>query len=366
MNIEKIANSGALKTRPYVAGKSKKEVMQEFNLSSVIKMASNENPGGSSPLARKALEKIADQVHLYPDPVNRELRSKLAGRLSVSEDQITVGNGADGVIYNLGMAVIGQGDEIILPELTFAVYETIIRIMRGEPVFTRMDGLRIDLDHILDHIGNRTKAVFLCNPNNPTGDALPPAEVEEFLNRVPEHILCIVDEAYIDFTPQEYRPDTFGIFRRGKRNLFIKRTYSKIYGLAGLRIGYGVGDSGLINLIHRVKPPFDVSIAAEYCALQALDDRDFYRETLQQIDKEKAYFYRELDSLGISYIPTYTNFLLIDVGDDTVEISKKLMKRGVIVRPMNGYGLPTSIRVTLGLHQENVAFFKALREVLNR
>jgi histidinol-phosphate aminotransferase len=364
MDIKEYANSGALLTKEYVPGKSKREVERELNLTDTVKMASNENPHGASERGKRAITATLDQIYMYPDPTSFELRNKLAEIHGVAAEEITVGNGADGVIYNLGMAVIDQDDELLIPEITFPVYETITRIMRGRPVFTRMEGLRIDLEEMAAKITDRTKAVFLCNPNNPTGDILPREALREFFQQVPSRVLLVVDEAYIDFTVPEARPDTLSLFKQGMENLVILRTLSKVYGLAGVRLGYGIGSSSLMRLIGRVKPPFDVSLVAEHAGLEALEDQDFITRTLADAAAEKQFFYRELDELGLSYVPSHTNFVLIDTGRDAAVLSRRLLERGLIVRPATGYGLPTSIRVTLNLHEENLRFFRAFREVL--
>lgn len=364
MDLKRLANSGALKIKIYVPGKSKKEAERELNLRNFIKMASNENPHGPAPAARKAFSELAHRLNIYPDPVSTDLRVKLAGLLGCSERQITAGNGADGVIYNLGMAIIDQGDEVIIPEVTFSVYETITRVMRGVAVFSGMRNLRIDLESIKRKITEKTKAVFLCNPNNPTGDALPRDELAAFLHEIPAHVLIVLDEAYIDFMDSGFRPDSLGLLKKGMDNLFILRTLSKIYGLAGVRVGYGIGAEELVSLINRVKPPFDVSIVAENIALDALSDDVFVKGTLEDTFREKEFFYRELDGLGLEYVRSHTNFILIDTGLDSTDIFNRLMRKGIIVRPTANYNLSTSIRVTLGRHEENIAFFKAFKEVL--
>jgi histidinol-phosphate aminotransferase len=364
MLLSRIANKGTSAIKKYVPGKSVKEAQAELGSLEMIKLASNENALGASPAAVGALRRMVDQIHVYPDSQSREARARLAEHLDVDPGQITTGNGADGVIYNLGMAVIDQGDQIIIPRITFPIYETISRVMRGVPVYTRMKDLRIDLGEIEEKINEKTKIVFLCNPNNPTGDALPPREVRAFLEGVPEHVLVVLDEAYVDFTDPEAKPDSVGIFREGLSNLFILRSFSKIYGLAGLRFGYGVGDAELVSLINLIKPPFDVSIIAEQAAIDALGDQEFVRRTVEECGKEKRYFYRELDALGLSYIPSHTNFLLIDTGRDAQELFQALLRQGIIVRAATLYTLPNHIRVTIGGHRENERFFEALRVVL--
>jgi len=362
--IERIANSGTAAIKKYVPGKSIREAQAELGLKQMIKLASNENALGPSPASVRSIRRMADQISVYPDSQSREVRARLAEQLKVEPAQITTGNGADGVIYNLGMAVIDEGDEVIAPRITFPIYETITRVMRGSPVCSEMRGLRIDLADIGRRIGERTKLVFLCNPNNPTGDALPPAELRAFLRSVPEHVLVVLDEAYADFAGRGARLDSVGLFGEGMENLFILRTFSKIHGLAGLRFGYGIGNAQLISLINTIKPPFDVSILAEAAALAALGDRNFVRRTLKECSAEKRYFYEQLDSLGLPYIRSHTNFILIDTGRDARQLFQTLLERGVIVRAATLYSLPTHIRVTVGRHLENRKFFEALRAAL--
>ena len=364
MLLSRIANKGTSAIKKYVPGKSIKEAQAELGIPHMIKLASNENAFGASPNSIQAIQEMADQIHVYPDSQSREIRFSLAEQLGVQLGEITAGNGADGVIYNLGMAVIDQGDEVIFPRVTFPIYETISRVMRGIPVYSEMRDLRIDLADIARKISDRTKVVFLCNPNNPTGDALPPEEVKAFLARVPEHVLVVLDEAYIDFTEVHARLDSVGVFRGGMSNLFILRSFSKIYGLAGLRFGYGIADRDLVSLINLIKPPFNVSILAEQAAIAALEDQEFVSRTVEGCSEEKRFFYRQLDAMGLDYVRSQTNFILIDTGRDAQEVFQTVLRQGVIVRAATLYSLPTHIRVTIGQRAENERFFEALRAAL--
>ena len=362
--VPRFANPGALGARKYVPGKSVKEAMSELGLRQVIKMASNENPFGSSGKARACLAELAGELHVYPDAMNEELRGRLSAKLDVPVPMLTIGNGADGVIYNLGMALLDQGDETLIPRISYPIYESIIRVMRATITPTAMKGLRIDLEDLARRVTPRTKAIFLCNPNNPTGDALPRERLLDFLRNLPPTVLVVLDEAYIDFADPEYRPGAVALAKRGMKNLFVLRTFSKLYGLAGLRVGFGVGDPELIELIHRIKPPFGVSAIAERLALAALEDTEFAWRTLEDCAREKRYFSAELGRLGLDYVPSHTNFMLVDTRRDCLEVFQRLLRRGLIVRPAKQYGLPTSVRITIGQHHENVRLFQELPAVL--
>ena len=362
--VPRFANPGALGARKYVPGKSVKEAMAELGLKEVVKMASNENPFGSSTKAQACLAELASELHVYPDAMNEALRGRLSEKLDVPKDMLTIGNGADGVIYNLGMAVLDQNDETLIPRISYPIYESIIRVMRATITYTAMKGLRIDLEDLARRITPRTKAIFLCNPNNPTGDALPRAELLAFLQSLSPTVLAVLDEAYIDFADPEFRPGAVALVKRGMKNLFVLRTFSKLYGLAGLRVGYGVGDPQVIELIHRIKPPFGVSAIAERLALAALEDSEFAWKTLEDCAREKRYFSAELGRLGLDYVPSHTNFVLVDTKRDCLEVFQRLLTRGLIVRPAKQYGLPTSVRITVGQHHENVRLFQELPKVL--
>jgi len=362
--VPRFANPGALGARKYVPGKSVKEAMAELGLKEVVKMASNENPFGSSTKAQACLAELASELHVYPDAMSEALRGRLSAKLDVPREMLTIGNGADGVIYNLGMAVLDQNDETLIPRISYPIYESIIRVMRATITYTAMKGLRIDLEDLARRITPRTKAIFLCNPNNPTGDALPRAELLAFLQSLPPTVLAVLDEAYIDFADPEYRPGAVALVKRGMKNLFVLRTFSKLYGLAGLRVGYGVGDPQVIELIHRIKPPFGVSAVAERLALAALEDTEFAWKTLEDCAREKRYFSAELGRLDLDYVPSHTNFVLVDTKRDCLEVFQRLMTRGLIVRPAKQYGLPTSVRITVGQHHENVRLFQELPKVL--
>lgn len=361
---KKYANSGILFLKEYVPGKSKKQVEREINLPEIYKMASNENPRGAAAQSIKCYRTLEDSLHIYPEIYNPDLMAKFANKFSLEESNITVGNGGDGIIYNFGMAFTDQGDEAIIPEITFPVYETITRIMRGVPVFSPMKGTSIDLDDIYRRITEKTKLIYICNPNNPTGETLSVKELTAFIEKVPEKIIIFLDEAYIEFTEKNMCLDSLGMIREGRKNLFIMRTFSKIYGLAGVRMGYGIGCKELISLVQRVKPPFDVSIIAENLAMAALDDEESFNKTVYETAEEKNYYYNMLDKMDIKYYKSQTNYILIDTGVDGTDVAEKLMQKGIIVRAAKSYNFPSCIRITIGKRRENELFFKYLKEIL--
>jgi len=364
MDIKELANQSILPIKPYVPGKSIKQALSEIDLHQVYKMASNENPRGASPKAKAKYLELADLLHIYPEIYDRDLLDTFASKLGCDRDNITLSNGGDGIIYNMGMAVLNPGDETIIPEITFAVYETITRIMHAVPVFSPMKDFSIDLDDIYSRITDKTKIIFICNPNNPTGQCLPVDKLKAFLKKVPDNIFVFLDEAYIDFTSSDFNIGSVELLKGGMKNLFILRTFSKVYGLAGVRIGFGIGSHELISLISRVKPPFDLSIVAENIASEALSDDEFYNRTVSETAAEKEYYYRELDKMGLSYFRSQTNYILIDVKMDAKKAADELMKQGIIVRPAASYGFPTCIRITVGQHPENKLFFDALKKVV--
>ncbi len=364
MDIKKIANPGALTVKPYVAGKSAADVMRQYNLTDVIKLASNESANGTPPEAIEALKRAVESIHVYPDPVSSALRERLGRSLGCPADCITVATGADGLLYEIANAVVNEGDECVIPAITFPIYDMVVRIMRGKPVVSRMDGYRIDLTDILAKLTPSTKMIFLTNPNNPTGGALPAADILEFLRSVPNDILVVIDEAYIEFAEPDTDPGSIGLLMGGMDNLVILRTFSKLFGLAGIRVGYGVAQKELIDLIHSIKPAFPVSSLAQAMALAALDADDFREVVIRDVKASRGYFARELETMGLEYVPSHTNFILIDAGIDSGVLFEKLCSRGVIVRPGGGYGLPTCIRVTFGTPEQNRRFFSAFREVM--
>jgi histidinol-phosphate aminotransferase len=365
MDIEKLMNAGVKGIKPYVGGKPKEEVARRYGVSEPIKMNSNENPLGVSPRGLEAARAALPEANVYPESTNGAVREALARKLGVDPDEIMVGNGADEIIYYTAMAFTNDGDEIVIPRITFPIYEIAYRVMRAEIVTSGMKGMEIDLEDMLARVSPRTKAVVVCNPNNPTGHVLGRDAVRRFVERVPRDILILMDEAYGDFADRGEFPDTVSMFKNGIRNLLVIRTLSKAYGMAGFRVGYGIADGAVISAMNRIKLPFNITIVSQRAAVGALEDEEFLRATLEGTGAGRDRVCGALKRMGLSYVKSGTNFVLIDTGRDADAVTEALMKRGVIVRSARMYGTPTSIRVTVGTADQNDVFLRALGEVVS-
>ncbi|HOW27071.1 MAG TPA: histidinol-phosphate transaminase [Elusimicrobiota bacterium] len=352
---------------PYRPGKSIDQVKRELGLKRVVKLASNENALGPSPKAQSALSRASSKMHLYPDGNSTRLREVLSRRLGVKTGEVILGAGSDELIELLGKTYLRPADDIVVSECAFIRYAMAGQLMGSRVVSVPMKDLTHDLSALAAAVTPRTKFVFVANPNNPTGTYNTASEVEDFLGRLPDSVLPVIDEAYFEFARvrKDY-PDSIDYFRKGRR-LITLRTFSKIYGLAGLRVGYGVAPADIVQTLDRVRPPFNVSSAAQAAAEAALDDDAHVRKTVKLVEKEKARVAKVLKSMKIEWTPSAGNFLLLDVSPRRgEEVFQALLREGVIVRPLDEYGLPRHIRVTLGLPEENDLFLKALKGVYSK
>ncbi len=361
---EQRINPGVERVRPYVPGRSIAEVVRERGLKDVLKMASNENALGMSPLALQALRDHGASAFQYPEVGTPDLRAALARLCGVSPRQVITGNGSDSVIYAAGMTLLAAGDEVVIPKITFPVYETISLIMGARVIETRMDGYSIDLEDVLRAVSERTRLLWLCNPNNPTGTMFDEQAFGRLLDRLPAGVFVVHDEVYRDFADARPFPTALERVAAGAENLLCIRSFSKAYGLAGLRLGFGIGAEALIDLMYRVRPPFDVSVAAEKAGLAALQDTEFYRQTIRMVLEGRQMLYRELEAMGLECVRSQTNFVIVRVGGDDRQIVDRLIDEGVIVRPGSVYGLPGHIRVTVGRRQDNERFVRSLKKVI--
>ena len=352
--------------KPYKAGRTIDEVKEEFGLESVVKLASNENPLGPPESAVKAAIEMLAKGHRYPDPAARALRKELASRYDLSMDNIIVGAGSEGILSSIVRVFLEQGDEVLTADAAFLGFPILCRTRGVEPTMIPLNSeYRFDLGRIADAITDNTKLIYLCNPNNPTGTIFTKEEFDIFMERVPEHTLVIQDEAYCEFAAinpefpdsMDYRYD----------NVITLRTFSKAYGLAGFRVGYGFGHHELIEALWKVKLPFEPSGPAQAAALAALDDPEYLVRALTVNQQGKDYLYRELRRLRVPTFESYTNFLMMkfESQEQVQFLFLELQKRGVITRPLVQAGLPDCLRVSIGLPEENHRFISALEEIIS-
>jgi histidinol-phosphate aminotransferase len=359
--------SSNLKTLPtYQPGRPIEEVARELGLSveGIIKVASNENPFGPSPLALAAMQKALAGVNLYPDGNAFYLKQKLAARLGVEPANLILGNGSNEIIEFAGHALLAPGADVVVSQYCFAVYPIVTALFGANLITVPAKNYGHDLPAMLRAITPRTRIVFVANPNNPTGTLAPREEVIKFVNEVPDDVLLVMDEAYIDFL--ENPLDLVSLVRLGARpNLILMRTFSKIHGLAGLRIGYGIGNPEFVAALEKIRQPFNINLLAQVAALAALDDVEHVRKTRANNFAGLEFFKRMFRDLKLDYVPSFANFILVRVGDGQ-RVFEAMQKQGVIVRPMGGYQLPEWIRISIGTSQENERCRSVLKSVLSR
>lgn len=350
---------------PYVPGKPIEEVEREYGIVGPAKLASNENPLGPSKLAIKALKDAADRVHLYPDGDCFYLKRKIASFLNVKEGNLTIGNGSNDVLELIARTYLSRGDEAIYGEHAFIVYPLAVQSTGARHIISPMPNLVHDLKDIASKVTDKTKIIFLANPNNPTGTIFSRADFEQFLSAVPPGVLIVVDEAYFEYVDEEHYPDTLHYHSKFP-NLITIRTFSKIHGLAGLRVGYAVASEDVTGYINRVRQPFNVNSLAQAAALAAMDDGEHLLETREVNKAGMEFLEKGFSDLGIEFIKSYANFILIDLRQNPMPTYHKLLQDGVIVRPVENYGLKTHLRVTIGTEEENRKLLGSLKKVLGK
>ncbi len=345
---------------PYVPGKPIEELQRELGLTRVIKLASNENPLGSSPKALTALREGSSALHRYPDGGAFRLREALANHWKVTLDHVILGNGSDEILGLLARTFLAPGDEAVMADQTFVIYKMEVTAAHGKPVVVPLKQWRHDLRAMADAVTDRTRLLFLCNPNNPTGTMVTADEVELLLSRVPAHVVVVFDEAYFEYVRSQQFPDSMAYVRQG-RNVIVLRTFSKIYGLAGLRIGYGVATEEIISFLNRVRPPFNANSLAQRAALAALGDEEHVARSRAVNEAGMRQTVNGLSSLGFTPIPSEANFVYVDVGRDGRAVFEALLREGIIIRHIEG----PMVRVTIGLEEENREFLAALKRVIH-
>ncbi|HSY19458.1 MAG TPA: histidinol-phosphate transaminase, partial [Candidatus Acidoferrales bacterium] len=348
----------------YQPGRPIEEVARELGLpaETIIKVASNENPFGPSPLAITAMQKAIAGVNLYPDGNAFYLKQKLAAKLGVEPTNLVLGNGSNEIIEFVAHALLGPGTDIVVSQYCFAIYPIVAKMFGAGVITVPAKGHGHDLPAMLKAITTKTRIVFVANPNNPTGTLVPREEVIDFVNRVPDDVLVVMDEAYIEFL--EDAVDFVPLIRLGvRKNLVLMRTFSKIYGLAGLRVGYGIAVPELVSTLEKVRQPFNVNLLSQVAALAALDDDEHVHKTRQNNFGGLEFFAKAFRELKLEYVPSSANFILVRVGDGQ-KVFNAMQGQGVITRPMGGYLLPEWIRISVGTRQENDRSLTALKKAL--
>lgn len=346
----------------YQPGKPVEDVKRELELNEVIKLASNENPFGCSEHAKTAVIEELGNLNIYPDGASVELTAALAAELGVETNQIIFGSGSSEIILMINRAFIVPGDETIIADETFPQYKHNAEIENARIVEVPLKEGKHDLPAMLAKVNNRTKIIWICNPNNPTGTIVTLPELSAFLKQVPSHVLVVLDEAYGEYIEEPQFPDGVQLLRE-HRNLIVLRTFSKIYGLAALRIGYGVGHPDVIRYTNQVREPFNTSRAAQAAAKAALSDKAFIDYCRDQNKQGLIYLAEQFDRLGLTYFPAYGNFVMVDVKRPSPEVFDALLRRGIISRSRWTY-YPNHIRITVGTHEQNEKFIAALEQVL--
>ncbi|MFC2030811.1 histidinol-phosphate transaminase [Chloroflexota bacterium] len=352
--------------RPYIPGTPIADVQREYGLTDVIKLASNENPLGTSPKALEAMVQALHRVNHYPDSECYELRGALAEHHELDPGQIIVGNGADGLITQVAMAYLDQGSEVVVSASSFPFYDVLTHIMRARLIKTPLKGYGLDLEAMAEAIGPRTALVFVCNPNNPTGTIVTSAEVASFMQRVPGHVLVVFDEAYYELVASDEFPEMVDYVRQGWENVMVLRTFSKVYGMAGIRLGYGLAMSGVLAPMKQAREPFAVNSLAQSAGIAALQDQAFLQKTMRANHASRLWLYEQFERLGLAYVESHTNFILVHIGPQAPEVQQELVKLGVIVRPCVAYDLCDFLRVTVGTPRQDERFITALESVLGR
>ncbi|MCX7927961.1 MAG: histidinol-phosphate transaminase [Candidatus Omnitrophica bacterium] len=346
---------------PYVAGKPIEETKRQLGLRRVIKLASNENPFGPSPKAVSAIQKVIGNINRYPDSNNYYLKQSLAKHYNLKSQNFVIGNGSDELIDIIIKTFVNEDENIITSETTFVEYQIIATINNRQVFTVPLKDFRYDLNGLRKKVNSKTKIIFIANPNNPTGTYVNKNELENFLTALPEHALVVLDEAYDTFIDVKDYPT--GISYLDKPVITLK-TFSKAYGLSGLRVGYCIADEKFTQYMEKTRQPFNVNMLAQVGAEAALSDKLFLKKTRTLTLEGKYYLYQQLERLGLAYVKSVTNFILVDVGRDCWEVFQELLKEGVIVRDMKQYNLNTHIRVTIGTAEENAYFIKKLEKVL--
>lgn len=361
--MRRSVNKTILNVKPYVPGKPIEEVKRDLGLKEVIKLASNENPYPPSSKVLSAISKASQTINRYPDSDCYYLRAALAKKLNVRPSQLIFGNGSDEIIVLAVRAFVKKTDEVVMAKPSFLIYDIASRLAGANVKAIPLDGFRYNLDGMKKAVTKRTKIVFLGNPDNPSGTYFTDKEINRFLKGLSKDILLFIDEAYYEYVTQKNYIDSIKLLKN-HRNVVVTRTFSKMYGLAGLRIGYGVADEELVGYLNRIREPFNVNSIAQAAALACLKDQRYYSGIAKKVEIQKQYLYNQFKQLNIEYVESYTNFILIRTVIPASGLAAQLLRKGIIVRDMSIWGLKNYIRVTVGTEKENMKFISVLERIL--
>ncbi len=359
-----LATVGVQDLNPYLPGKPPEELERELGLTDVVKLASNENPMGPSENVLTAIKQQLSGLSLYPDSGGYRLKNALSQQFGFSPEQVTLGNGSNDVLELIGRAYLNPNDEVIYSEYSFVVYSLVTQATGAKAVVTPAKEWGHDLDAMLSSITARTRIIFIANPNNPTGTWLTRQQLTEFLDKVPENVLVVLDEAYTEYVKEPEFPNGLSLLA-DYQNLVVTRTFSKAYGLAGLRVGFSVSNPQVANVLSRVRQPFNVNSLALVAAETALTDQAYLIKALELNQQGMALFEKAFSKLGLAYIPSVGNFITVDVATDAQPIYQAMLEEGVIVRPVANYGMPNHLRISIGLPEENERCLDVLAKVVS-
>lgn len=348
---------------PYEPGKPAETLRRELGLSEIIKLASNESPLGPPKGSVAAMQEALTNVNRYPDDSYHDIKELISGKFDVPASNITMGAGSAELIIYSARALLGHHDWAVISEQTFILYWLAVQSINGNLIRVPLKEYRYNLPSMSAAIGEKVKLVFIANPNNPTGTMITSSEMDEFMDSIPDHVVVVYDEAYREYIDNPDYPDPMKYYRRGDK-IIILRTFSKMFALAGLRVGYAIANDNITDALKRVRMPFNVSTVAAAAAKAALEDDEHVRRSKEINDEGMQYLTGELQALDLEVIPSVTNFILVDMKRDSMELFNKLQKEGVIVRPMAAFGMPSALRISIGMPEENKALVKALKATL--
>jgi len=361
--VESLIRRGLDDIKPYEPGRPIELVEKELGITEAIKLASNESPYGPFPQVIEAMEESLRSVNRYPDGGSTFLRENIAGKIGVSASQIIVGNGSNEILRLLANVLLNPEDNAVMADPSFIVYPTVVKLMNAKPLLIPLKDHRHDLEAMADAIDGNTKIVFICNPNNPTGTIVTRDEVDRFMERVPDNIVVVFDEAYFELVKDDKYPNGLDYLNSSKQ-VVVLRTFSKVHGLAGLRIGYGAAPEFIVKAINKVREPFNVTSVAQAGALASLDCDAEVEERSRLNSEGLQYLYNEFDRLNLKYVASYANFVLVDIGVEDREAAQELMNKGIIVRSGDIFGYPNYFRVSIGTPEENKKFIGGLEDLL--